>query len=225
MWALTCNMQEECCGVITQGVLCQRCNTEYPSRLVDVFDPLLSPAQVGIGHSCAVAKIQLDVGAQRVTLKHSTARLYSATDEHFFTWNAPHHYREAMQNQQMVALRGEYYNIERERNKTERVMGNDNVLHTMYRAMSGLLLHVLDHITTTNIRKNCTYCSLKQPRLPNSTTNQFPFTHNESHLTKYSPKLTIWFMGLVWIITWPARKHYHLSHSATKMKLPILTFF
>lgn len=66
---LTCDMQEECGRIITQCVLCQRCDTEYPSGLVYVFDPLLSPAQVGVGHGCAVTKIQLDVSLQGVTLK------------------------------------------------------------------------------------------------------------------------------------------------------------
>lgn len=66
-------MQEERCGVVTQRVFCQRCDTDDSSSLVDVFDSLLGPAEVGVGHCCAVSKIQLDVGPQRVTLKHSTA--------------------------------------------------------------------------------------------------------------------------------------------------------
>lgn len=61
MW-LTCYMKEECCGVITHVVLCQGRDTEYPGGFVDVFDPLLGPAQVGVGHGRAIAKIQLDVG-------------------------------------------------------------------------------------------------------------------------------------------------------------------
>lgn len=54
-----------------------------------MFDPLLGPAQIGIGHSCAVAKIQLDVGPQRVTLKHSTVGLHSATEEHYALTSPP----------------------------------------------------------------------------------------------------------------------------------------
>lgn len=81
--ALTRHVQEERRGVITQRVLCQRRDTEYSSRLVDVLDPLLSPAQVGIGHGGAVAEVQLDVGPQGVSLKHSRAGRHSATDEHY----------------------------------------------------------------------------------------------------------------------------------------------
>jgi len=66
-------VQEQCGGIVTERVLCQSCDTEYSSRLVDVFDPLLGPAQVGVGHGCAVAEIQLDVGTQRVALKHNRA--------------------------------------------------------------------------------------------------------------------------------------------------------
>lgn len=68
--ALTCNMQEKNCGVVTKQIFCQCCDTEDSSGFVNVFDPLLSPAQVGVGHSCPITEIQLDVGPQRVTLKH-----------------------------------------------------------------------------------------------------------------------------------------------------------
>lgn len=80
--SLTCDMQEQRRGIITQRVLCQRCDTDDSSSLVDVFDPLLSPAQVRVGHSCAVAEIQLDIGPYRVPLKNNTARLHSARDDH-----------------------------------------------------------------------------------------------------------------------------------------------
>ncbi|MEQ2172735.1 hypothetical protein GOODEAATRI_024339 [Goodea atripinnis] len=40
-----------------------------------MFDPLLGPAQVGKGDCCPIAKIQLDVGPQRVSLKHSKTEL------------------------------------------------------------------------------------------------------------------------------------------------------
>lgn len=75
-------MQKECRAVITQHVVCQGGDAEYSSRLVHMFDPLLSPAQVGIGHGCAVPEVQLDVGPQGIALKHSTAVFYSAAGEH-----------------------------------------------------------------------------------------------------------------------------------------------
>lgn len=109
-------MQEKCCGVITQRVLCQRRDTEYSSRLVDVLDPLLGPAQVGVGHGRAIAEIQLDVGPQRVTLKRGTAELQS--DERYaltllFHPHHPHHLRKTKSNYQAAALKGESCNTER----------------------------------------------------------------------------------------------------------------
>lgn len=48
VWTLTCDVQIECRGVVTERVLCKRCDTEYSGRLVDVFDPFLGPAQIGV---------------------------------------------------------------------------------------------------------------------------------------------------------------------------------
>lgn len=73
MWTLTCDMQVKRCAVVTQRVLCQRGNTEDSSRLVDMLDAFLSPAQVGVRHGGAVAEIQLDVRPQGVPLKRNTA--------------------------------------------------------------------------------------------------------------------------------------------------------
>lgn len=69
---LTGDVQEESGGVITQHVLCQRGDTKYSRRSVDVFDSLLSPAQVGVRDGCAVTKIQLDVCLQGVALKQNS---------------------------------------------------------------------------------------------------------------------------------------------------------
>lgn len=66
---LTCDMQVECCCIIAQQVLRQRCHTHDASSFVDVFDSLLCPAQVRVGHCCAVTEIQLNVGPHRVALK------------------------------------------------------------------------------------------------------------------------------------------------------------
>ena len=68
-YSLTGDVQEERGGVVTQHVLCQRRDAHDASSLVDVPDPLLRPAQVGVGHRRAVAKVQLDVGAQGVALE------------------------------------------------------------------------------------------------------------------------------------------------------------
>lgn len=105
--ALTCDMQEESRAVKTQRVLRQRGDTEYSRRLVDMFDPLLGPAQVGVGHSCAVAKIQLDVSPQRVTLKHSMKEMqpheYHAVRSYLHMKAS---IRKATQNQLKIAFEG-----------------------------------------------------------------------------------------------------------------------
>lgn len=48
VWTLTCDVQIECRGVVTERVLCKRRDTEYSGRLVDVFDPFLGPAQIRV---------------------------------------------------------------------------------------------------------------------------------------------------------------------------------
>lgn len=48
VWTLTCDVQVECRGVVTERVLCKRRDTEYSGRLVDVLDPFLGPAQIGV---------------------------------------------------------------------------------------------------------------------------------------------------------------------------------
>lgn len=65
----TCDVQVERGRVVSQRVLSQRRHADDPSSLVHVFDPLLSPAQVGVGNGRAVAKVQLDVGSDGVALK------------------------------------------------------------------------------------------------------------------------------------------------------------
>lgn len=62
-------MQVERGGVVSQRVLGQRRHTDDPSRLVHVLDPLLGPAQVGVGDGRPVAEIQLDVGPYGVSLR------------------------------------------------------------------------------------------------------------------------------------------------------------
>lgn len=65
----TCDVQVECGCVVSQRVLSQRRHADDPSSLVHVLDPLLSPAQVGVGNGRAVAEIQLDVGSNGVALR------------------------------------------------------------------------------------------------------------------------------------------------------------
>lgn len=65
----TCDMQVERCRIITQWILCQRCDTDDSSSLVHMFDPLLRPAQIRVGHRRAITEIQLDVGSYGVALK------------------------------------------------------------------------------------------------------------------------------------------------------------
>lgn len=66
---LTSDMQVECCCIIAQHVLCQRCHTHDASGFVDMFDSLLRPAQVRVGHCCPITEIQLNVGPHGVALK------------------------------------------------------------------------------------------------------------------------------------------------------------
>lgn len=61
-------MQEECCGLGAQAVLASGCHSVDAHRLVDVLDPVLDGAHVGIGESVAVAKIQRDARPRPVTL-------------------------------------------------------------------------------------------------------------------------------------------------------------
>lgn len=62
-------MQVERCRIITQWVLRQRRDTDYSSNLVHMFDALLCPAQIRVGHRRAITEIQLDVGSYGVALK------------------------------------------------------------------------------------------------------------------------------------------------------------
>lgn len=44
-----------------------------------MLDALLGPAQVGVGDGCPITKVQLDVGPQGVTLKHTAGQGFSQT--------------------------------------------------------------------------------------------------------------------------------------------------
>lgn len=62
-------MQVECCCIIAQHILRQRRHAHDASSFVDVFDSVLCPAQVRVGHCCPIAEVQLNVGPHGVALK------------------------------------------------------------------------------------------------------------------------------------------------------------
>lgn len=130
-------MKEERCGIITQHVFCQRCHTEDSCRLVDVFDPFLGPAQVRVGYGCAITEIQLDVGPHRVTLKHNTAGLYSATDEHYVLTSLFH--VKPPSPPKKCQTQSSSGHPERKTSKTVKAIGNYMVLHTEDRTVGGLM--------------------------------------------------------------------------------------
>lgn len=66
--ALTCHVQEQCRGLRAQAVLASGCHPVDPHRLVDVLDPILDGAHVGVGESVAVAEIQRDARPRTVAL-------------------------------------------------------------------------------------------------------------------------------------------------------------
>ncbi len=62
-------MQVEGWRAEPEAVLRQRCYSEDARAAVHVPDALLRPAQVGVGHSRTVPKVQLNVCPHRVALK------------------------------------------------------------------------------------------------------------------------------------------------------------
>lgn len=66
---LTCHVQEERCGLGAQAVLASSCHPVDPHRLVDVLDPVLDGAHVGVGEGVAVAEVQRDARPRAVALR------------------------------------------------------------------------------------------------------------------------------------------------------------
>lgn len=61
-------MQEEGCGLGAQAVLAGGRHPVDPHRLVDVLDPVLDGAHVGVGQSVTVAEIQRDARPRPIAL-------------------------------------------------------------------------------------------------------------------------------------------------------------
>lgn len=74
---LTCHVQEECGGLGAEAVLANGCHPVDAHCLVDVLDPVLDGAHVGVGESVAVAEIQRDARPRPVTLRRKSGNCYS----------------------------------------------------------------------------------------------------------------------------------------------------
>lgn len=65
----TGDVQKQHTAVRSLAVFCRSCHSVNPSRSVDVLDAITGPAQVRVCDLDAVSEVELDAGAQRLSLR------------------------------------------------------------------------------------------------------------------------------------------------------------